>query len=54
MDKLPESCDECIYDGCKPYPYKRWIYDRNGRPDNCPLIEVTERWELIKGSDQGG
>ena len=59
MVNLPEFCDDCIYYGCKPHPYKGWseicelcgqcmdddqaedwIYDGNGRPKNCPLMEV--------------
>jgi len=62
MKSLPEYCDDCIYYGCKPHPYKgwsnscelctqcldddngdeNWIYDGNGRPNNCPLIEIKE------------
>lgn len=69
MVNLPEVCDDCIYYGCKPHPYKGWsdicelcgqcmddgeteglIYDGNGKPKNCPLIEVEPqpkmgRWE---------
>ena len=61
MKHIPEYCDNCIYYGCKPHPYKGWsdicelcgqcmdddqaedwIYDGNGRPKNCPLMEVDE------------
>ena len=24
MKCLPETCDDCIYYGCKPHPYKGW------------------------------
>ena len=58
---LPEYCEDCIYFGVKPHPYKGWtdicelccehmdddaeddwVYDGNGRPKNCPLIEVKD------------
>lgn len=61
MKHIPEYCDDCIYYGCKPHPYKGWtdscelcmqcldddqekgwIYDGNGRPANCPLMEVDD------------
>lgn len=61
MKHIPECCDDCIYYGCKPHPYKGWtdscelcmqcldddqekgwIYDGNGRPTNCPLMEVDD------------
>lgn len=62
MKHIPEYCDDCIYYGCKPHPYKGWtdscelcmqcldddqekgwIYDGNGRPANCPLMEVLDK-----------
>ena len=30
MKSLPEYCDDCIYYGCKPHPYKGWS-------DSCEL-----------------
>ena len=30
MKHIPEYCDDCIYYGCKPHPYKGWI-------DSCEL-----------------
>lgn len=30
MKSLPETCDDCIYYGCKPHPYKGWS-------DGCEL-----------------
>ena len=30
MNSLPETCDDCIYYGCKPHPYKGWS-------DGCEL-----------------
>lgn len=24
MDSMPEYCDDCIYYGCKPHPYRGW------------------------------
>lgn len=24
MKHIPEYCDDCIYYGCKPHPYKGW------------------------------
>ena len=30
MEHIPETCDDCIYMGCKPHPYKGWS-------DGCEL-----------------
>ena len=24
MGQIPDTCDDCIYYGCKPHPYKGW------------------------------
>jgi len=30
MKHIPDTCDDCIYYGCKPHPYKGWS-------DSCEL-----------------
>lgn len=64
MEHIPKYCDDCIYYGCKPHPYKGWsescelcmqcmdddqdegwMYDGNGRPKNCPLMEIKAESE---------
>ena len=61
IKNMPEYCDDCIWYGTRPHPYKgwteqcelmcqcmdddvseEWVYDGNGRPSACPLVEVKE------------
>ena len=35
---LCELMNECMDDDCED----GWIYDGNGRPKNCPIIEVED------------
>lgn len=62
LKELPETCEYCLWFGCRPHPFKgwsdgcelmghcmdddqeaEWIYDGNGRPSACPLIDVADK-----------
>lgn len=49
MKELPAACDDCIYHGCRPHPYKGWT-------DECELCcqclddDQEEGWIYDGGS----
>lgn len=61
MECMPSDCEDCIWFGSSPHPYKgwtdicklmghtmdddepeEWLYDGNGRPKACPLVEIED------------
>ena len=50
--EMPKNCDDCLFDDgvhCMAYPLsENIVYDiAGGKPDWCPLVEITKHGRLI-------